>query len=195
MEAKKRINWPAVILQTILYWTWQGFDALFSGILLLTRRDPYKITEEKLAEIKRISLIANPEEGREYAEAQDVREALSGVFHCRKGKLYVLNGDDWYMIIMRGYVRFLVTGFYSVTGKCPDILRIYRELITVFRGKKAVMNCAADTSYPLVMTLAGRGMLKILRDIPQVRDDKDYHRIILRVRRRPARKKPVKAKA
>ena len=179
-----------IIVTTILYWIHQGVDAMHSGYLLLIRRDPYRMTDHKLAEIKRISHLVYPDMYCEYDELENAKETATKVMLCRPGKLYVLTGNDWYLILTRELTFIYLYDFASADGKCSDIFRIYRELIRMFRGRRGYMHCIETTSYPVLMALAGRGFLKITKDEPFITEDGvKMRKVFLRVRRKPAGKR------
>ncbi len=142
------------------------------------------MTDEKLQLIKRVSQAAYPGEDNQYAEIESLETiAMQGIC-CRPEKLYVLTGKDWYFVLIREMTFVLAYDFASATGKCSEILSIYRDLINLFPGRKGLAFCREGTSYPVLTTLARRGPLKILKDETEIKNGELLHRITMRVERK-----------
>lgn len=159
---------------------YEPIDRLFCWYLRRTRRDPYRMTDEKLIFIKRIRDAADPEIESPY-EALECELDLERMSPCiRMDKWYVLTGENWYLLLVREIPFINVYEFSSATGRCSDILKIYRELLNLFSDKRFFCFCREDTSYPLVQSLAKRGKLIILKDQIREEEGRRLHRMLVR---------------
>ena len=170
-------------MKDIIFYSKQFVDYIFSETLLVIRKDDYIITNEKLARIKEISRLAYPSEESTYENIGSIDELATEGIYCRKGKLYVLTGDDWYFILIRELTHIFAYDFASSSGRCTEILKVYSELISLFRGKKVVMCCVENTSYPLIRLIEKRGYLKIIKDTLVVQDGERLHKLFVRIKR------------
>ena len=173
----------------ILYYPKYLIEYLYSRYLAHTRKDPYFITNEILEKIKRISKVAYPGEKMVYEKLNTVDDMVANGFFCRKEKVYVLTGDDWYFLLQRHITHIFAYDFASSTGKCPDIFRVYSELLSLFSGRRGILYCKTDTSYPVLLQIAKRGYIRVYKDIPGYMNGVPIHRIHLKVIRQPKRRK------
>ncbi len=146
------------------------------------RHDPYRMTDEKLDTIKRVDRIANPEE-KSVFESMEKASDMEIMGPCtRLEKLYVLTGDNWYLIIVRELFFVSGHGFSSTSGKCSDMLTIYRELLNMFNGKKGFAYCREDTTYQIIQLLVMRGTLRLLEDRVAEKEGFRTHRVMVRIK-------------
>lgn len=172
---------PREIALIIKYITKHRINHLLSESLLKSRTDNFFLTEEKFEHIKYCVALAYPEETEhDYLEYNNVSEFLENIL-CERGQIYVLTGSDWYFILIRQLTHVVAYDFASATGKCHEILGIYKTLMELFRGKKGFLLCREKTSYPLVKTLEKRGEYKILKDKILFRDNERHHKLLVKV--------------
>lgn len=171
------------LFKDMRYYIKQFVDFLFSEILLVIRKDNYVMTNEKLELIKEVSKLAYPNEESVYENIRSIDDLATEGIYCRKGKLYVLTGKDWYFILIREFSHIFAYDFASSSGRCTDILKIYSDLISLFKGKKGVMCCVENTSYPLVLLIEKRGYLRIISDSIVEQNGERLHKLYVTIKR------------
>lgn len=156
---------------------------VLSEYLLRVRTDDYFLTEEKLNHIKK---CVNPAyhgiEHEDYNDYENASDFLKSTL-CGLGQIYVLTGNDWYFLIIRQYTHVIGYDFASATGKCMDIVRIYRILIDLFRGKRVFIYGREPTSYRLLRAVEKRGEIRIIKDEVVVENNERYHKMLIKIKK------------
>lgn len=177
----------------IWYFIRRFLNHLLSEYLLRTRKDDYFLTEEKFEHIKKCVNLAYPGvEHDDYNDYNNVSDFLEKML-CGPGQLYVLTGNGWYLIVIRQYTHIVGYDFASATGKCTDIMRIYRAMIDLFRGKRVFIYSREITSYRLLKAAEKRGDLRIIKDKIVLEDDEQYHKMLVKIEKRRKRQAPSRS--
>lgn len=153
----------------------------YEKYLARVRTDHLFLTEEKFLHIKECAAIAYPEdEESEYSSSQTVDDYFRSLKIFGYAQTYALTGEDWYFLMFRFPTRFYINDFASKTGVCKDILRVYKEIYPIVKGKKVTMICRDKTSYPFIVLFKRLGLIKIYSDKEEMNNEL-YHRVHLKV--------------
>lgn len=167
----------------LLGYVYKFLDNIFSIFLGIVRKDDLLLNDEKFKHICECAINAYPNEDfYDYNIYDNSQEFLDGIC-CKKGKVYVLTGDNWYFIILREIDHYVLYDFASSSKKCSDMLKVYSLLINKMRGKKVFTICRESTSYPLIKTLEKRGKYTILEDEAIILDGEKHHKVLLKVKK------------
>lgn len=178
-------------LLMIKYLICYAIDTLFSSWLLHTRKDSYFLTEEKFQHIKKCAELAYHNEELDYHDCDSMNDLLDQLGE-RLGKVYILVGETWYFILIREMTHIVAEDFASSTGKCPEIIRVYKTLFELFRGKYVFMKSRESTSYPIIKALERKGTYSIKRDETIDWNGEKYHNLLIKSYRTPHKKKKTR---
>lgn len=110
--------------------------------------------------IKKIESVAYPAYMQQMQECETLDD-LAEYCECKPSQVRIINGSDWYLIYAEYKKSIEVVDFASESGKCSEIFKVVSALKT---KKLITMDAKEDSSYPLVMKLAERGILNIIHD-------------------------------
>ena len=167
----------------IWYYMRSVSNHLLSEYLLRVRTDDYFLTEEKLNHIKKcVNSAYRDVEHEDYNDYESVSDFLESTL-CGLGQIYVLTGDNWYFLVIRQYTHIVGYDFASATGRCMDVMRIYRILIDLFHGKYAFIYGRETTSYRLIKAVEKKGEIRIIRDKIVVENDERCHKMLIKIKK------------
>lgn len=161
-------------------------DSIYSKRLLYIRKDDYLLTEEKFQHIKHCAEKAYGISELDLHDCDSMADFLDQL-GTQLGKVYVLTGDTWYVVAIQEISIVVVEDFASSTGRCMEIMSVYRTLFDLFKGKRIFMKCRETTSYPLVKIFERKGTYSIESDEPFELLGEKYHKIIIKSRKKRQR--------
>lgn len=179
-----------VFLNATWYYIHYFFEYIYARILLKIRTDDYFMTDEKYAHIKKCANMAYQNEAFfVYNEYENSEQFIKDMDCARKGQIYVMTGDTWYLILIRHMTHLIGYDFASSTGKCNDMLKILKTVISMFEGKKMKMICRETTSYPLFKLFEKMKKCKITYDRTEIIENETHHIITVKIFKRKKTKR------
>lgn len=106
-------------------------------------------------------------------------------------QLYLLCGDNWYLLAVRHPFCVHIEDFVSATQKCNNIFKVQKYIIDHFSNMKIYARCVEDTSYPLVIKAAQRGIIRILSDEYHIEDNTALHVVTFKTTKKDGRSKTI----
>ncbi len=170
-----------MIGKMILYHAFRLYTAVHGPYLRVVRGDGYFIDEEKYQRVRQCAFTAFPEEESDYNHCETLDDWLRRI-GCAREEIYLLNGETWYLIVIRKFHRIILEQFVSSTKQCLEIPRIFSTLMSLFPNKKIYARCRETTTYQLIQYYKKRGAFKILHDETIIDEESGerYHSIILK---------------
>lgn len=132
---------------------------------------------DTLARIRRIEKAAYPPHMWQLQWVFRIKD-LAEYCECRPDQVFVLTGQDWYLLAAEREDEVEVVDFASIGG-CRDILRVLATVVPRWRGRRVVMDARESTSYRLVMLLVRRYRLDVIEDELWFWGDEPMHSLVL----------------
>lgn len=162
-------------------------ELLFCFYLKLKRRHEDLITMDDLESIKSISSSAYPEKMRFYTECANVDDFVNACDCIKLEQIYYFAKDNWYIIVTKHFGYTKIWDFAADNGKCGSFMQVVSYLFANFKNDTVKIDCRATTSYPLILSLAKRGRIKILSDKCIAMNDELFHEVTIKDARKKKR--------
>jgi len=126
-------------------------------------------------------------EARVYPEHMQMMQCLDDIYdladycECEVDELFVLTGDNWYLIAAEH------EDFVEIVDLCADgnigmeIIKLIAVLRKRWAGKRVTMDARESTSYPIIRALIRRFNYRVIRDEIWSWDDEVMHDIELQM--------------
>lgn len=141
-----------------------GIESIYAKRLGDKRKDEFMLNENKYGFIKECARKAYS--GKQFYPYDDYLTFEEFIYNWSAGigQFYVFTGNNWYIIFVDHIFYIYLIDFASSSRKCTEIFSILRDVKHLFMGKVIKAICLENTSYPLVLLLERRKVIKIIKD-------------------------------
>ena len=164
-------------------------ELIFRIYLKIKRRHDDLISMDGLVHIKNISSSAYPEKMRFYNECENITDFVNACDCYGLEQIYYFAKDNWYIIVTKHFGYTKIWDFAAGNGKCSSFMQVVSYLFDNFKNDTVKIDCRATTSYPLILSFAKRGRIRILSDKCIAMNDELFHEVTIKDARKKKRKK------
>ncbi|MBQ7688550.1 MAG: hypothetical protein IJT27_04990 [Clostridia bacterium] len=159
----------------------------FLRLFRSTNKHPI-ITQADFEKIKEIFLTAYEDGPAQLSNLNTQRRLLTFCFAARIEQVYFKRTDNWFIVVTSLHNCYNIVEFAAVNGKCDDIFGVIAYLMENFKHKPFIADCRETTSYPLILSYARAGRVKILGDVIRVREGENMHLLKFKILKHKAQR-------
>lgn len=111
--------------------------------------------DKVLSKLKKIERAAYPKFMQLINGCRNIEE-LADYCECSPQELFILCGEDWYLLAAEREDEVEVVDLASVGGMGLEIIKVIKTSIKRWKGKTVKMDCRASTSYPILLRIVQR---------------------------------------
>lgn len=105
--------------------------------------------------LKKIERMAYPEFMWSINDCRNIRD-LADYCECHPNELFILCGEDWYLLAAEREDEVEVVDLASINGMGFEIIKVIKTCLNRWQGKTVTMDCRASTSYPILLKIVQR---------------------------------------